>query len=85
MRPKGSTSLAVSWSTYSGTNWGAFSDNPLEDNLVFAYFSQNSLILYRRWIADGKRMPEKELIAVATKLICGGLGAYVKGRQASPS
>lgn len=60
------------------TNRGAFSENPLEDNLVFAYFSANSTILYRQWVADGKRLPLEELITAATKLICGGMAEYVK-------
>lgn len=57
---------------------GAFSDNLLEDNLVFAYFAANSTILYRQWVADGKKLPLEELIQTATRLICGGMAEYVK-------
>lgn len=59
-------------------NKGAFSSDELEDNLAFAYFSSNSIILYRQWVADGKRMPLEDLIGSATKLICCGLFEYVK-------
>lgn len=71
--------IAAIMSHRAKTNKGAFSDNPLEDSLVFAYFSANSPLLYRQWVADGKKLSVEELIAVATKLICGGLSAYVGG------
>lgn len=58
---------------------GSFSKNIYEDNLVFAYFSPISTLLYRQWVKDGKKMPLEDLIATATRLICGGLGEYVKG------
>lgn len=57
---------------------GAFSRNIYEDNLVFAYFASNSIILYRQWVKDGKIMTIDDLIVTATKLICSGLSAYVK-------
>lgn len=60
------------------TNKSAFSTDELEDNLVFAYFSTNSIILYRQWVADGKKMPVEQLIQTATKLICEGIDSYVK-------
>lgn len=59
-------------------NRGVFSKNIYEDNLVFAYFSPITTILYRQWVKDGKKMPLEDLIAAATRLVCGGLGEYVK-------
>lgn len=59
-------------------NKNAFSADELEDNLVFAYFSTNSIILYRQWVADGKKMPVEQLIHIATQLICKGLDSYVR-------
>ena len=58
---------------------GAFSRNIYEDNLVFSYFAPITTILYRQWVKDGKKMPLEDLIATATRLVCGGLGEYVKG------
>ena len=57
---------------------GVFSKNIYEDNLVFAYFAPITTILYRQWVKDGKKMPLEDLIATATRLVCGGLGEYVK-------
>ena len=56
---------------------GAFSKNIYEDNLVFAYFSPITTILYRQWVKDGKKMPIEDLIATATKLVCGGMQEYI--------
>lgn len=60
------------------TNRGAFGLEELAENLVFAYFGANSAIIYRQWVADGKKLPIDELIDTATKLICNGMSAFVK-------
>lgn len=57
---------------------GAFSKNIYEDNLVFAYFAPITTILYRQWVKDGKKMPLEDLIATATRLVCGGLSEFVR-------
>ena len=62
------------------TNRGVFGLNEYAENLVFAYYGANSTILYRQWVADGKKLPLEELIEVATKLICGGMSSVVKGK-----
>ena len=43
------------------------------------YFAPITTILYRQWVKDSKKMPLEDLIATATRLVCGGLGEYVKG------
>ena len=57
---------------------GSFHKDPLVDNLVFAYFSANTTLLYRQWVADGKQLPMEDLIAHATALICDGMQSYIK-------
>lgn len=59
------------------TNRGAFGLNEYAENLVFAYYGANSSLLYRQWVADGKRLPLEELIEMATKLICNGMSSVV--------
>jgi len=59
------------------TNRGSFGMDELSENLVFAYYGANSTVLYRQWVADGKKMPLEKLIDVATKLICGGMASVV--------
>lgn len=59
------------------TNRGVFGLGEYEENLVFAYYGANSTLLYRQWVADGKRLPLETLIELATKLICGGMSSVV--------
>ncbi len=62
------------------TNRGVFGLDEYSENLVFAYFGANSTLLYRQWVADGKKLPLDELIEIATKLICNGMSGVVKDR-----
>ncbi|MBQ7746361.1 MAG: TetR/AcrR family transcriptional regulator [Spirochaetia bacterium] len=59
-------------------NQGVFGLDREKESLVFAYFGSVSAILYRQWVADGKKLPLEELIAMATKLICSGMESVVK-------
>lgn len=61
------------------TNRGVFGLNEYAENLIFAYYGANSTLLYRQWVADGKKLSLEELIEVATKLICNGMSSVVKG------
>lgn len=62
------------------TNRGVFGLNEYAENLVFAYYGANSALLYRQWVADGKKLSLEELIEVATDLICNGMSSVVKGK-----
>ena len=60
------------------TNRWAFGMDEYSENLVFAYYGANSTLLFRQWVADGKKLSLEELIDVATKLICHGMSSVVK-------
>ena len=53
--------------------------NEYEENLVFAYYGSNSTVLYRQWVADGKKVPLERVIEIATSLICDGMSSVVEG------
>lgn len=59
-------------------NRGAFGMEECAENLVFTYYGTNSIILYRQWVQDGKKLPLEQLIEVATELICNGMSSVVK-------
>ena len=59
------------------TNRGVFQMDEYAENLVFAYYGANSTLLYRQWVADGKKLPLEDLIEIATKLICNGMSSVV--------
>ena len=60
------------------TNRGAFGLDEYSENMVFAFYGANSTLLYRQWVADGKKLPLEDLIDIATKLICSGMSSVVK-------
>lgn len=60
------------------TNQGAFGKDEYSENLIFAYCGANSAILYRQWVADGKKLALEELILLATTLICQGMSGILK-------
>lgn len=59
-------------------NRGAFGIDEYAENLVFAFYGTNSIILYRQWVQDGKKLPLEQLIEVVTSLICNGMSNVVK-------
>ncbi len=62
------------------TNRGVFCSDQYAENLIFAYYGANSTLLYRQWVADGKKLPLEDLIEIAVKLICNGMSSVVKGK-----
>lgn len=60
------------------TNRGAFGLDKYAESLVFAYFGTCSAILYRQWVADGKKLSVDDLIDIAIKLICNGMSSVVR-------
>ena len=60
------------------TNRGAFGLDEYSENLIFAYYGANSTLLYRQWVADGKKLSLEDLIDMATRLICYGMSSVVK-------
>ena len=57
---------------------GVFGLDEYSENLIFAYFGANSTLLYRQWIADGKKISLERLIEITTELICNGMSGFVK-------
>ena len=60
------------------TNRGAFSNNEAYENIIFAYYGANSAIIYRQWVADGKKLSLEEVKELAIKLVCHGLESIMK-------
>ena len=50
------------------TNRGVFGMDEASENIVFSYFGSVSAILYRQWVADGKKLSIDEITALATNL-----------------
>ena len=57
--------------------WGADGKqknvDPYVQNIIMTFVSQSTIEIYKQWIADGKKIPLEEIIALTTKLICSGV------------
>ena len=60
------------------TNKGAFSNNDAYENIIFAYYGANSTVIYRQWVADGKKLSLDEVTDLAVNLVCYGLSSVMK-------
>ena len=59
-------------------NRGAFGMDEASENIIFAYYGSITAVLYRQWVADGKKLSLDELVELATRLICDGMSSVVK-------
>ena len=59
-------------------NRGAFGMDEASENIIFAYYGSITAVLYRQWVADGKKFSLDEVVELATRLICDGMSSVVK-------
>ncbi len=59
-------------------NRGAFGMDEPSENIIFAYYGSITAILYRQWVADGKKLSLEKVIELSAKLICQGMSSVVK-------
>ena len=59
-------------------NRGAFGMDEASENIIFAYYGSITAILYRQWVADGKKLSLEEVVELSTRLICEGMSSVVK-------
>lgn len=59
-------------------NRGAFGMDEASENIIFAYYGSITAVLYRQWVADGKKLSLDEVVELATRLICDGMSSVVK-------
>ena len=49
--------------------------SPETQNIIKSFVSQATLIIYRQWIADEKKIPLEEIINLTAQLICNGINS----------
>jgi AcrR family transcriptional regulator len=60
---------------------GLFLPDKAEENLIWAFWTNTSLLLFRQWVADGKKVPIDRVEDIATHLLCDGLSFYLPPSQ----
>lgn len=61
--------------------------SPYMKNIIISYLNMSCLGMYRRWVADKKRIPLDEFIDAAVNLVCNGvlsMPQYLKSRPLPP-
>ena len=57
--------------------WGADGKqknvDPYVQNIMMTFVAQSTIEIYKQWVADGKKIPLEEIIALTAKLICTGV------------
>ena len=48
-------------------------DDIFFQNVITSFVAQGTLVIYRQWTADGKKIPLEDIINLATDLICHGI------------
>ena len=56
-----------------GTDGKQRNVDPYVQNIIMTFVSQSTIEIYKQWVADGKKIPLEEIIALTTKLICSGV------------
>ena len=60
--------------------------DPYVQNILMTFVAQSTIEIYKQWVADGKKIPLEEIIALTTTLICSGvngLGAAEKPAEST--
>ncbi len=61
--------------------WGADGKqknvDPYVQNIMMTFVAQSTIEIYKQWVADGKKIPLEEIIALTAKLICTGVNGLV--------
>lgn len=64
-------------STWGKSTWLQLLD-PYKQNILLGFVQSASIEMYRRWVADGKKIPLEEIIEMSNQLLCSGVNGFVE-------
>lgn len=64
-------------STWGKSTWLQLLD-PYKQNILLGFVQSASIEMYRRWVADGKKIPIEEIIEMSNQLLCSGVNGFVE-------
>lgn len=77
-RSIGNQMIELAMSKVREMNRGAFLGGPYAENIILAHLGSVVFVLYRQWVADGKKLPLNDLIDLANNLLCHGMDSVMK-------
>ena len=64
-------------STWGESTWLQLLDTS-KQNILLGFVQSASVEMYRRWVADGKKIPLEEIIEISNELLCAGVNGFVE-------
>ncbi|MDE6761855.1 MAG: TetR/AcrR family transcriptional regulator [Lachnospiraceae bacterium] len=64
-------------STWGKSTWLQLLDT-YKQNILLGFVQSASIEMYRRWVADGKKIPLEEIIEMSNQLLCSGVNGFVE-------
>ena len=66
----------VMGSTWGKSTWLQLLDT-YKQNILLGFVQSASVEMYRKWVADGKKIPLEEIIEISNQLLCTGVNGFV--------
>ena len=67
----------VMGSTWGKSTWLQLLDTSRQ-NILLGFVQSASVEMYRRWVADGKKIPLEDIIEISNQLLCAGVNGFVE-------
>ena len=63
--------------TWGQSSWLRLLDPSMQD-ILLEFIQSSSIAIYRKWVADGKRISLNEIIEISNQLLCSGVNGFVE-------
>ena len=63
--------------TWGQSSWLRLLDPSMQD-ILLEFIQSSSIAIYRKWVADGKRISLNEIIEISNQLVCSGVNGFLE-------
>lgn len=63
--------------TWGQSTWLQLLDSSKQD-ILLSFIQNASIAIYRKWVADGKKIPLNDIIELSNQLLCSGVNGFVE-------
>ena len=63
--------------TWGQSSWLRLLDPSMQD-ILLEFIQSSSIAIYRKWVADGKRISLNEIIEISNQLLCSGVNGFLE-------
>ena len=51
---------------------------PSKQAVLLEFIQSASMSVYRKWVADGKKIPLRDMIELSNQLLCSGVNGFIE-------